>query len=276
MCKVFKVSRSGFYAWLKSSPSDRSIENEHLTDQIVKAYHNSKKIYGSPRVTIELNNQGIKVSRPRVARLMKKAKIRSIVKKKFKVTTDSRHKYPIVENKLDRQFKPEKTGAAWVSDITYIKTKQGWLYLTIVLDLGDRKVVGWSLSTTMKAAETVIPAWRMAEKNRPVRQPLIFHSDRGVQYACNEFKSLLAPNPLITRSMSRKGNCWDNAVAESFLKSLKTELVYQNKFLSKEEAALAIFEYIEIWYNRKRLHSALGYMSPQDFGDFLNKQNIAA
>jgi putative transposase len=276
MCKVLKVSRSGFYAWLKSSPSDRSVENEHLTDQIVKAYHNSKKIYGSPRVTIELNNQGIKVSRPRVARLMKKAKIRSIVKKKFKVTTDSRHKYPIVENKLDRQFKPEKTGAAWVSDITYIKTKQGWLYLTIVLDLGDRKVVGWSLSTTMKAAETVIPAWRMAEKNRPVRQPLIFHSDRGVQYACNEFKSLLAPNPLITRSMSRKGNCWDNAVAESFFKSLKTELVYQDKFLNKEEAALAIFEYIEIWYNRKRLHSALGYMSPQDFGDFLNKQNIAA
>lgn len=276
MCKLFKVSRSGFYAWLNSSPSNRSVENRQLTDQIVKAHHNSKKIYGSPRITIELNNQGIKVSRPRVARLMKKAKIRSIVKKKFKVTTDSRHQYPIVENKLDRQFKPEKTGTAWVSDITYIKTKQGWLYLTIVLDLGDRKVIGWSLSTAMKAAATVVPAWRMAEKNRPVRQALIFHSDRGVQYACNEFKSLLAPNPLITRSMSRKGNCWDNAVAESFFKSLKTELVYQNKFLNKEEAALAVFEYIEIWYNRKRLHSALGYMSPQDFGEFLNKQNIAA
>jgi putative transposase len=276
MCKLFKVSRSGFYAWSNSSPSERSIENRHLTDQIVKAHLNSKKIYGSPRITIELNNQGIKVSRPRVARLMKKARIRSIVKTKFKVTTDSRHEYPIVENKLDRQFKPETTGTAWVSDITYIKTKQGWLYLTIVLDLGDRKVIGWSLSTTMKAAETVVPAWRMAENNRPVRQALMFHSDRGVQYACNEFKSLLAPNPLITRSMSRKGNCWDNAVAESFFKSLKTELVYQNKFLNKEEAALAVFEYIEIWYNRKRLHSALGYMSPQDFGEFLNNQNIAA
>jgi putative transposase len=143
MCKLFKVSRSGFYAWLNSSPSNRSVENKHITDQIVKAHHNSKKIYGSPRIAIELNNQGIKVSRPRVARLMKEAKIRSILKKKFKVTTDSRHKYPIVENKLDRQFKAEKPGTAWVSDITYIKTKQGWLYLTIVLDLGDRKVVGW-------------------------------------------------------------------------------------------------------------------------------------
>jgi putative transposase len=124
MCKLFKVSRSGFYAWLNSSPSNRSVENKHITDQIVKAHHNSKKIYGSPRIAIELNNQGI-------------------LKKKFKVTTDSRHKYPIVENKLDRQFKAEKPGTAWVSDITYIKTKQGWLYLTIVLDLGDRKVVGW-------------------------------------------------------------------------------------------------------------------------------------
>jgi transposase InsO family protein len=276
MCTVLNVSRSGFYAWLNNSPSDRSIENRHLTDQIVKAHQSSKKIYGSPRITIELNNQGVKVSRPRVARLMKEAKIRSVVKKKFKITTDSRHKYPIVENKLDRQFKPEKTSEAWVSDITYIKTKQGWLYLTIVLDLGDRKVVGWSLSTTMKAVETVVPAWNMAEKNRPVKEALIFHSDRGIQYACNEFRSLLAPNPLITRSMSRKGNCWDNAVAESFFKTLKTELVYQNKFVNKAEAALAVFEYIEIWYNRKRLHSALGYMSPQDFGEFLNKQNIAA
>lgn len=205
MCKVFKVSRSGYYSWLNSSPSKRSVKNEHLRDQIIKVHLNGKKAYGSPRITIELNNAGVKVSIPRVARLIKKAKIRSVVKKKIKVTTDSRHKYPIVENKLNRQFKPEKTGSASVSDITYIKTKQGWLYLTIVLDLGDRKVVGWSLSSTMKASETVVPAWKMAEKNRPVRRALIFHSDRGVQYACNEFQSLLAPNPLITKSMIRKG-----------------------------------------------------------------------
>ena len=153
---------------------------------------------------------------------------------------------------------------------------QGWLYLTTVIDLGDRKVIGWALSSGMKATETVIPAFKMAQKNRPITNDLLFHSDRGVQYACNEFRDLLGKNALITRSMSRKGNCWDNAVAESFFKTLKAECVYQNKFETKQQAALIIFEYIEIWYNRKRLHSALGYMSPQDFEKQLNKQIIAA
>ena len=158
----------------------------------------------------------------------------------------------------------------------YIKTRQGWLYLTTVLDLGYRKVIGWALTQTMKAIETVIPAFKMAQRNRPITTELLFHSDRGVQYACNEFRDLLNKNSLITRSMSRKGNCWDNAVAESFFKTLKAECVYQNKFETKQQAALLIFEYIEIWYNRKRLHSALGYLSPQDFEKQLNKQIIAA
>ncbi len=247
-----------------------------ITREILIAHQNSKERYGSPRITRELNKKNIHVSRPRVARLMRKAEIRSVVKRKFKVTTNSCHQYALVENKLNRQFEPGNLGAVWVSDITYIKTRQGWLYLTTVIDIGDRKVVGWALSTTMKAADTVIPAWKMAQKNRPILADLIFHSDRGVQYACTEFRILLECNPLVTRSMSRKGNCWDNAVAESFFKTLKAECVYQNKLMNKEQAALIVFEYIEVWYNRKRLHSALGYMSPQEYEEHLNKQNIAA
>jgi len=276
MCSVFKVIRGGFYKWAISSPSKRSIENQILETEVLQAFENSKRIYGSPRITLELRKKDIKISRPRVARMMRKAKLRSIVKKKFKITTDSSHKFPVPENVLDRDFKPGVLSAAWVSDITYIRTKKGWLYLTTVIDLGDRKIIGWALSLTMKAGDTVIPAFRMAQSRRPIIQKLIFHSDRGVQYACNEFRSLLEKNPLIIRSMSRKGNCWDNAVAESFFKTLKAECVYQHKFTDKEQAALIVFEYIETWYNRKRLHSTLGYLSPEEFGRNLNKQNIAA
>ena len=276
MCLVFQVSRAGFYSWLKGVPSNRSKENQMLGQEILEAFNNSKRIYGSPRITQVLNRKQIKVSRPRVARIMKKAHLRSIVKKKFKVTTDSDHEFTVPKNKLDRDFKPGTLCAVWVSDITYIGTKQGWLYLTTVIDLGDRRVIGWAISAKMKAIDTTIPAFKMAQRNRPITQELIFHSDRGVQYACNEFKKGLESNPLITRSMSRKGNCWDNAVAESFFKTLKSECIYQNTFTNKHEAALIVFEYIEAWYNRKRLHSALGFMSPEEFGKKLNKQNIAA
>jgi len=276
MCLVFKVSRSRFYTWLTNELSKKAIENQILTDKIKVIHSKSKQTYGSPRITRELIKLDVKVSRPRVARLMKKAKIRSIVKRKFRVTTDSEHKYPVVENKLNREFKVEKIATAWVSDITYIKTTQGWLYLTIILDLADRKIIGWSLSSTMKAVDTVIPAWKMAQKNRSITTKLIFHSDRGIQYACNEFKSLLDKNPLVIRSMSRKGNCWDNAVAESFFKTLKVECVYQNKFINKQQAAIVVFEYIEIWYNKNRQHSALGYVSPKEHEELLNMQKIAA
>ena len=191
MCSLFKVSRGGFYLWMKGIPSNRSIENQMLDIEILAAFEKSKKIYGSPRITRELLKKNINVSRVRVARMMKKAKLRSIVKKKFKVTTDSTHKFPVPENILDRDFKPGILGAVWVSDITYIRTRQGWLYLTTVIDLGDRKIIGWALSVTMKAIDTVIPAFKMAQKTRPITQQLIFHSDRGIQYACNEFRCLL-------------------------------------------------------------------------------------
>lgn len=276
MCSVFHVSRGGYYTWLKRVPSSRCAENRMLEQEILEAFQNSKCSYGSPRITKALNRKMIKVSRPRVARIMKRNHLRSIVKKKFKVTTDANHKFTVPENKLDRNFSPGTLGAAWVSDMTYIKTKQGWLYLTTVIDIGDRKVIGWALSATMKTNDTVIPAFRMAQRNRPITQELIFHCDQGVQYACNEFRKLLESNPLIIRSMSRKGNCWDNAVAESFFKTLKAECIYQNKFADQAQAAIVVFEYIEAWYNRKRMHSALGFMSPEEFERNLNKRNIAA
>ncbi len=278
MCHLFKVSRAGYYSFLKEIPSKRCVENQQLAIEIQAAFVSSKKTYGSPRITRELHKKNIQVSRVRVAKLMRKAKLRSIVKKKFKVTTDSNHKFSVPENILilDRDFKPGTLGAAWVSDITYIKTRQGWLYLTPVIDLGDRKVIGWALSETLNAVDTVVSAFKMAQKARPITQKLIFHSDRGVQYACHEFRSMLEKNPLIIRSMSRKGNCWDNSVAESFFKTLKAECVYQHKFAHREQAALVVFEYIETWYNRKRQHSALGYLSPVEFARKINKQNIAA
>ncbi len=203
---------------------------------------------------------------------MKKTNIRSKTVKKFRVTTDSKHQHQIMSNVLNRAFKVDRIGKVWVSDITYIPTAQGWLYLTIVMDLAD----SWAISDSLKANATVIPAWRMALINRPISEELIFHSDRGVQYSRNEFANLLRANQHVVRSLSRKGDCWDNAVAECFFKTIKAELVYDHPFLSRGQAKLEIFEYIEVWYNRKRRHSALGYLSPELFGKLLLKYKYAA
>jgi transposase InsO family protein len=276
MCKVLKVSRSGYYAWLKRGPSKRAIENEIIMEQICKIHKQSKGTYGSPRVTEELKANYVQVSRPRVARLMRKANIRSITKRKFKTTTNSKHGFPIAPNLLNREFKVNRQGKVWVSDITYIRTLEGWLYLTVIIDLADRKIIGWSLSSSLKASVTIIPAWRMAILNNPIIEGLIFHSDRGVQYACTEFRELIHRNPLVTQSMSRKGNCWDNAVSESFFKTLKTEWVYQNKYGSRKQASASIFEYIETWYNTQRRHSSLNYLSPNEYGKLINKQKMVA
>jgi transposase InsO family protein len=182
---------------------------------------------------------------------MKKANIKSIIRKKYRVqTTDSKYEYAIAENYLNRDFSAQRIGQKGVSDLTYIRTGEGWLYLTAILDLADRKVVGWALSDNMKAANTTIAAWRMAIKNRPVKQNLLFHSDRGVQYASTDFREQLKGMPIL-QSMSRKGNCWDNAIAVSFFKSLKTELIYHAHYFTKEQAKLAIFEYIESWITEK-------------------------
>jgi len=226
---------------------------------------------------MELKASGIPVSRPRVARAMKKANMKSIVRRKYRMqTTDSRHTYAVVENRLERDFTAERLAQKWVSDLTYIKTGEGWLYLTTVLDLADRKVIGWALSETMKAGETTVAAFKMAVNNRPVLQPLLFHSDRGVQYACSDFTELLKRYPEVQQSMSRKGNCWDNAVAESFFKSMKTEMVYHHTFQTMAEARLAIFEYIEVWYNRQRKHSALGYLTPCQYEELLLNNKLSA
>jgi len=276
MCKVLKVSKSGYYKWLKNGPSKRAIQNQVLTEQIRQVYQQSKQTYGSPRITRELLSRSIKVSRPRVARLMQKAGIQSKIRKKYVITTDSRHKFPVADNLLDRDFKVGDIGKVWVSDITYIRTAQGWLYLTTVIDLGDRRVVGWALTRSLKASQTSIVAWRMAVNNRPITQKMIFHSDRGVQYASTEFTSMINRNQYVRHSMSRKGNCWDNAVAESFFKSLKAEWTNRHKYQSFKQAELSVFEYIEGWYNVKRRHSALGYLSPNEFEKLLLTKKLAA
>ncbi len=255
MCKVLKVSRSAYYSWVNHKQSERT--------------------YGSPRITLRLKKLGFRVSKNRVAAIMRKEGLRSVVRKKFVVTTDSKHNYPVVGNLLNRNFMVSGPVQVWVSDLTYIRTYQGWLYLTVIIDLWDRKVVGWSISRSLKAVNTVVPAWVMAVKNRPIVRDLIFHSDRGIQYACNEFKTLLEGYGLVKRSMSRKGNCWDNAVAESFFKNLKMEWVYHKKYRTRFQAALSLFEYIETWYNSDRIHSTL-QMSIKDFNEINNEQKLVA
>jgi transposase InsO family protein len=275
MCQVFKVSQSAYYSWNNGDSSIRKNQEKYLLELIEIIYAKSHKTYGSPRIFSELKAEQISVSRSKVARIMKKHSIRSVHAKKFKVTTDSKHKHPVAENILDRNFHADHKGEKWVSDITYIQTKEGWLYLTSIMDLYDRKVIGWAMSKGMKASETVVPAWKMATTNRAIMNDLIFHSDQGVQYACTEFTDQLK-NPLITQSMSRKGNCWDNAVAESFFKSLKKECVYRNKYLTRNEAKLSVFQWIETWYNTNRRHSSLGNKSIKEFEKSINNHNLAA
>lgn len=251
----------------------RSERRAVLSAEIFSIYHWSRGRYGSPRIVRELESKGIRASRPFVAKLMREGELRSIVKKKFKKTTNSSHRYPVVENYLNQNFRVKNSREVWVSDITYIRTGQGWLYLTTVIDLFDRKVIGWSLSETMKAQDTSIAALKMARLHRPLQDhdSLIFHSDRGIQYACTEFTSIVGKN--ITRSMSGKGNCYDNAVAESFFKTLKTELVYQNKYETRDHAKNSVFEYIETFYNTQRRHSALGNLTIREYQNLMSNQS---
>jgi len=268
MCIVLKVSSSSYYKWKTRPLSNRERRKREIKKQITSVYFASKQRYGSPRIAVELDSSGFKTSRITVAKYMKELGLRSKLSRKFRVTTDSKHNYLVADNILNRNFLVSSPSQAWVSNITYLQTKDGFLYLTAIIDLFDRKVIGWSLSTGMSTTETSLAAWKMAVKNRKVDQGLVFHSDRGVQYGSKKFTKTIESYGAI-RSMSRKGNCWDNAVAESFFKSLKTELIYGNKLIAKEKMELEIFEYIEIWYNKKRRHSTLNYKTIEEF----NNQN---
>ena len=229
-------------------------------------------MYGSPRIAVELKQNNHMISRTTVARYMKDMNIQSKHRKKYKVTTDSNHKEPIFENLLNRNFSPDTPSQALVSDITYVPVLEGFLYLTTVIDLFDRKVIGWSISDGMNTDETVMAAFKMAVKNRTPSPNMIFHSDRVAQYASHKFSNYVASYN-IRQSMSRKGNCWDNAVAESFFKSLKTEMVYGFKKLSKNNMRTALFQYIEIWYNRKRMYSFLNNLNIEELWRELESKN---
>jgi len=230
----------------------------------IKAIHQeSKKTYGSPRIHAELRSKGIHCGEKRVSRLMCENQIRGKQKRRFRVTTQSKHTYPVAENVLARSFQAPMPNRRWVSDITYVWTEEGWLYLAAVMDLFQRQIVGWCMSASLEKS-IALNALQMAIDRRNPSAGLLHHSDRGVQYACEDYQALLKANEMIC-SMSRKGNCWDNAPMESFFHTLKVELIHHRKYETRDETRRDIFEYIEIFYNRKRLHSSLGYMSPVDY-----------
>jgi putative transposase len=263
MCRSLQISKSGYYAWKTRPKSNRDQANEKLDHHIRTIYQQSKGTYGSPRITEALNNQNIDCSENRVARRMRKNNIKAKTKKRFKVTTHSKHTHPIAENLLGQDFTAQRPDQVWASDITYLWTREGWLYLAVILDLFSRRIVGWSLSHRL-GQELVLNAFQQALWRRRPGPGVIFHSDRGVQYACTALRNLLQQHKFI-QSMSGKGNCYDNAVVESFFHTLKTELVYFETYYTREDAQNSVFEYMETYYNRTRLHSTLNYCSPVEF-----------
>ena len=263
MCKVLEVNRSSYYKRKKRGNGKLAAANKNLLEKIKEVFIESKESYGSPRITAELKRVGIHCNKKRVARLMSKYGIAAKIFRKYRNTTNSEHKKERSENILGREFNRDKANEAWTSDITYIRTEEGWLYLAAVLDLYSRKVIGWQLDKRLNTA-LVEKALENALLDRKVERGIIFHSDQGIQYASESFRKKLRENGFL-QSMSRKGNCYDNAVTESFFHTLKTELIYRTKYKTREEARISIFEYIEIFYNRKRLHSAIGYHSPAEY-----------
>ncbi len=263
MCRVLSVSRSGYYAWEKEPESLRTQENAKLATAIKVIYDDEKQRAGSPRITKRLQGLGCVIGKNRVARIMRQEGLRAKGAKKFKATTNSRHNLPVAPNLLQQDFEAARPNEKYVTDITYIWTNEGWLYLAVVLDLYSRYVVGWAMSERMTAT-LVCDALKMALWRRKRPTGVIVHSDRGVQYCSREYQSLLARHGLIC-SMSKKGDCFDNAAMESWNRSLKVEAIHGEKFVTREEAKKHVFEYIDVYYNRKRLHSKLGYLSPVGF-----------
>jgi putative transposase len=273
MCEVLGVSTSGYYYWQAELKDDCKIAD--LDAQIKTVFEESRETYGSLRIVKVLQQKGVEVSESEVARRMRALEITPAMKKRFKSTTDSKHDMPTAANILNRSFKVSEIGRVWVSDITYIRVGDSFVYLTTVIDLADRMVIGWSLSKDMTDKNTVIMAFKRALINRKLEVGAIFHSDRGSQYASKAFRQLLRDN-LCIQSMSRKGNCWDNAVAESFFKTIKTESLYRYKFSSFNQVYSTVFDYIDGWYNTMRIHSALGDKSPQQMSLYLNAKKMAA
>ena len=268
-CEVLEVSRSGYYARSKRPASARAERREQLAAKIRFVHEENRKVYGSPRVCRALRAQGEEVCENTVADIMKERQIRAKTKKKFvPKTTDSRHQHPIAANLLDRRFDATLPNQKWAVDITYVPTDQGWLYLAGVIDLCSRKIVGWSMAKHMETS-LVSDALKMAIARRNPGEGLLHHSDRGVQYASEDYQHLLECKGMQI-SMSGKGDCWDNAAMESFWATLKTELVNHEDYVTHEQARTSIFEYIEVFYNRKRLHSSIGYQSPEAFEASLN------
>src|SRR6056297_1301148 len=263
MCQVLEVSRSGYYDWLNREPSQRQLENEKLKNKITEIYWQHKGRYGNPRIYSQLKKEGYNYNIKRIEKLMNIRGLKAIQKRKFKKTTDSNHNLPLKKNLLNRKFNVTQPNKVWVSDITYISTKEGWLYLAVVIDLYSRKVVGWSINKRM-TKHLVINTLNMGIKNRKPDKELIFHSDRGSQYASHKFQMELWKNGMRS-SMSRKGDCWDNAIAKSFFSTIKTELIYHNKYKNRKQARQDIFQYIAVYYNRIRMHSTLSYKSPEDY-----------
>ena len=272
MCRQFEVSRSGYYARKTRTPSARQREDAVLKEAIKKSHKKSRQTYGSPRIVDDMKEQGFDVGRRRVARLMAEEGITGTPRKRFKRTTDSKHNHDIADNILDREFTVEAPDTVWATDITYVRTWEGWMYLAVVVDLFSRRIVGWSMATHMRT-ELVLGALNMALGRRAPVPRLCHHSDRGSQYASHDYRDALRKNNIVC-SMSRKGDCWDNSVVESFFATLKKELIYRRPWATVKSVREAIVEYIEVFYNRKRKHSTLGYFSPAEFER--NHENCAA
>lgn len=269
LCAALGVSRSGYHAWAGRRPGPRAQANATLMGLIVQAHYESRQTYGSPRVTRWLHERGHACGRHRIARLMRVAGLRQKPRRRFRISlTDSNHDLPVAPNRLMGQPLPDKADAVWVADITYVDTKEGWLYVAGVLDRHSRRCVGWAMDDTL-ATSLPLAALDMALTQRRPPQGLVHHSDRGVQYASNAYRQRLATAG-VRPSMSRRGNCYDNAAMKSFWSTLKRELVHRRDFQTRAEARAAIFEWIEVFYNRERLHSALGFQSPVDFENQIN------
>lgn len=275
MCDMLGVSTSGYAEWKQCGGPTRWLSDAQLLTLIRAVHAEYRQAYGSPRITEELKGRGIPVSKERVRRLMKAHGIRARHKRRYKATTDSKHGMPVAPNLLDRQFVTNAPDQVWTADITYIPTREGWLYLAVVMDLYTRMIVGWAMDSRM-TRELVMNALRMARFRRNPALGLLHHSDRGSQYCSGDYQALLAEYGMVG-SMSRKGNCWDNAPMESFFNSLKNERVFHEDYATWEEARQDLFEYIEVFYNRSRRHSALGYKSPaQHYAAWLAQQKLAA